>query len=397
MKIKELTPFEIIRNEEFNYQIDNNLRYQRDLNNADNVRLPQVILKNRSLIYSELSYRKRNYNKKSAENLIQNQKQCTKELDKVRKTEEITDYDNINDFTDKFLSQFKETKGKDFKRNASKQTTQKIYKISSVFVRSILSGFVSGRGFKQRSISFCTFTLTEPQKHSDQKIIQTFVDFIDHLKKVKNYLIDPVTKERTKEEGLKIENYLWRAETQENGNIHFHLLSDVFLNQDMLRRVWNNYLQNLGYKYGYGSANVNSLKRDKKNNKIMNVENYLCKYMTKAPLKNKYKHLKRKDLVHLPDEEIYRRPILGKTWGCSKKLLKLEYPKFYGEKARDIFYKLCRKLQEYRNVNIPEYIKIYTGNIRELFRQQSYELQKDLKNHYYLCLQWLYDEIPLTI
>jgi len=400
MRIRELTPFEIIRDEYFNVEIENNLRYEKaDSDRITKVWLPQTIIKGKSIIHSEIPYQKRRYNEKSKENLIQyeSEKEDFKELNQLKKIDEINEYKNVENWADTFLGEFKEKKGKEFSRISSKQTTEKIYRISSVFVRSVLSGFVSVRGFKQRSISFVTLTLTESQKHSDKKIIETFVDFIDHLKKVKNYLIDPVTKERTKEEGLKIENYVWRAETQENGNIHFHLIADVFLNQDMLRRVWNNYLEQLGYKYGYGAANVNSLKRDKKSNKIKNVENYLCKYMTKPPLRKKYKHYKRKDLIGIPDSEKYRRPVLGKTWGCSKKLLKLEYPKFYGQKAKEVFYKLKTKLKEYRNINIPEYIKIFTGNVREIFKQQTYQLQRQLKDHYLLCLQWLYDEIPLTI
>ena len=394
---KDITPFEVIREEIFSALQEDDYNTFKDANKVIHTRVNQTIIKSKSIIHSHIGYGKRLYNEKSKLNLVQNQSNAFKELNRSRKVELLENELSVSEWTENYIKQYETEKKKKFNWLPSKQTTEKVYRISSVFVRSILSGFVPNGGFKQRSISFCTFTLTEPQKHSDQKIIETFVDFIDHLKKVKNYLIDPITKERTKDEGLKIENYLWRAETQENGNIHFHLISDVFLNQDMLRRTWNNYLQNLGYQYGYGASNVNSLRKDKKNNKIGNVEQYICKYMTKPPLRKAYKNFTKRQLLEVPDFEKYRRPILGKTWGSSKKLLKLEYPKFYGAKATKVFNTLKKNLKEYTNINIPDYIKIFCGDIRKEFKKQTYQLQRELKNHYLMCLQWLYDEIPLTI
>ncbi len=394
------TPFEIIRDENFNYEFQENLKWCKNLDDvAKYTRLPQTIIKSNSIIHLNIPYSKRNYNEKSKQNLKQFEEEVKPELKELKKIKNIEvlengNFESINDFTKYYIKEYEKSKGKKVARVASKQTKNKILQASSVFVKSVISGFISVRGFKQRSISFCTFTLTEPQKHTDEKITQTFIDFIDHLKKVENYIIDPVTKIRTKEKALKLENYLWRSETQENGNIHFHLLADTFLNQDMLRRVWNLYLSKLGYKYGYGASNVNSLKRDKKNNKIKDVEKYLCKYLTKEPLKDKYKGFKRKDLIKLDDSEIYRRPILCKNWGCSRALLKLEYPKFYSKRAKDVFNKLQGKLKEYKNEKVPEYIKIFTGNIKKVILKTDYMIQYWIKEHYNLCYQFLYDEIP---
>lgn len=331
-KERGITPFEMMREEYFNSLLETELNapYNRgkDIESIERfVYLPQVVIKPNAMVRSSLPYRKRKVNSRSIANLVQYEDKAVNDaLKLIRNKEKI---DDVNEWSKSYIVEYETKKEKKYKAVCSKQVSDKIYRVASVFVRAILSGFVSSRGFKQRSISFCTFTITEPQKHSDTEIIKTFVDFLDHLKKVQNYIIDPVSKKETKEKAFILDNYVWRAETQENGNIHFHLLADTFLNQHMLRRVWNNYLGKLGYKYGYGSANVNSLKRDKNSNKILNVERYLCKYLTKPPLRDAYKGMKLKDLEGISDVDKFRRPVLGKNWGCSRALLKLEYPKYY--------------------------------------------------------------------
>lgn len=393
---RNMTPFEVVRDDHFNEIIDDNLKFLKSIDDVMRfAMLNQTVVKPHSIVNFSTKYKKRRYNSKCLENLVQNQdKKVVEKINEIRNQKNI---ENVNNWTASFLHEYQKEKGKEYKGLPSKQVASKLYKITSVFVRSVLSGFVSTRGFRQRSVSFCTFTITEAQKHSDTEIIKTFVDFLDHLKKVNNYVIDPVTKKQTREKALILDNYVWRAETQENGNIHFHLLADTFLNQHMLRRVWNNYLQNLGYKFGYGAANVNSLKRDKNNNKILNVERYLCKYMTKPPLRNVYKHLKPKDLAGVPDVDKYRRPIIGKFWGCSRRLTKLEYPKFYNKRAKEVVNMMKNKMKEYKSDTLPSYISVYVGDTRKVFSKLGYDVQRELKEHYMMCYHWLYDEIPIDV
>jgi hypothetical protein len=49
----------------------------------------------------------------------------------------------------------------------------------------------------------------------------------------------------------KVKNYLWRAEKQKNGNIHFHILTDKFIPWNELRNVWNRIQNKLGYVDSY--------------------------------------------------------------------------------------------------------------------------------------------------
>lgn len=396
---EEKTIYEIERDEQFTVQIQDNLQFEKNFDKVLKYANLNVLTIKPNSVVEYLQFFKKNYNERSLLNLLQNEKlqsdeqnEKDKKLKLLRKKEKIK---NINNYSKEYEKLHKEVKGKPFKILESKSTANKIYKITSVFTKSVISRFSSSSGFKQRSITFATFTLTDKQKHTDEFLIRTFVDFIDHLKKVKNKLICPIKKIELEDEANRLKNYVWRAETQENGNIHFHLIADTFLNQYMLRRVWNNYLQNLGYKYGYGAANVQSLQRDKNNNKIKSVERYLCKYMTKLPLTKKAKTLKSHELINLSDEEKYRRPVIGKRWGCSKSLLKLEYPKFYQNKATQIKENLKKHLREYVAPQLPEFIKVFVGDTKEAFKKLSYKIQRQLKEHYLLTFQWLYE--PETI
>lgn len=87
-------------------------------------------------------------------------------------------------------------------------------------------------------ICFVTLTLPAPQRHTDQVI--------------KSRCLNPLLIELRKHHGMR--NYVWRAEKQANGNIHFHLLTDTFIEADILRRRWNRIVNTLGYVDDYTHA-----------------------------------------------------------------------------------------------------------------------------------------------
>lgn len=84
-------------------------------------------------------------------------------------------------------------------------------------------------------ITFTTLTLPSKQVHSDSEITQKCLhDFLTLLRK--NY-------------GLL--HYVWKAEKQENGNIHYHLTSNIFIHWLDLREMWNSCVEKLGYVTQY--------------------------------------------------------------------------------------------------------------------------------------------------
>ncbi len=93
------------------------------------------------------------------------------------------------------------------------------------------------RNFKFK-INFVTLTLSSAQIHSDNEIKKELLN---------QFLIEARKK-------WKVEHYLWRAESQKNGNIHFHILMDKFVPWEDLRSTWNRIQNKLGYIDRYSTA-----------------------------------------------------------------------------------------------------------------------------------------------
>lgn len=232
-----------------------------------------------------------------------------------------------------------------------------------------------GQGLKF-NICFITLTLPSRQVHDNIEIITKC------LQPLLNYLRKHYSMAR----------YIWRAEKQKNGNIHFHLLTDIWIPYFELRALWNKYLQNLGYvtryreqqlaffkngfklrqgimkswshdsqyrAYNYGnqsdwnnpnSVDIHSVK------KIRNVKSYICKYLTK----NEKTEQHQVSIQFSTDIELY--PIRSRLWSSSESLSSLEG-------ARDDFDSLLQeeieKIQASKKVNIihSDYYSIIYVNV----------------------------------
>jgi len=92
----------------------------------------------------------------------------------------------------------------------------------------------NGRNYKFR-LAFITLTLPSKQVHSDQEIKEQCLN---------QFLIEARKK-------WNVKNYLWRAEKQKNGNIHFHILVDKFIPWSVLRDSWNRIINKLDYVSNY--------------------------------------------------------------------------------------------------------------------------------------------------
>lgn len=181
-------------------------------------------------------------------------------------------------------------------------------------------------------VNLITLTLPTFQAHLDTTIKTVcFNNFLTELRKY---------------HGLR--NYVWRAELQGNGNIHFHIATDTFFHWGVIRRIWNRLLKKLGYiqryhakfsglsfeeyrrkvdpkkarciskllsAYNYGiktnwrdpnTTDIHSLK------KVRNVASYISKYLSKQS---------KADTNQEESSDIIRR-IRGRQWGQSQSLSK---------------------------------------------------------------------------
>ena len=117
-------------------------------------------------------------------------------------------------------------------------------------------------------VGFVTLTLCSRQEHDDRII--------------KNVLLNQFFVEAKRLWDVK--HFVWRAEPQKNGNIHFHILTDKFIPYWDLRKVWNRIQNKLGYVDRFqannghddpNSTDVHSVA------KVKNVAAYLIKYFSK--------------------------------------------------------------------------------------------------------------------
>lgn len=137
-------------------------------------------------------------------------------------------------------------------------------------------------------INFITLTLPSPQGTvTDKQLKQTC------LKQWLEYWKDQLP-------GM---SYVWRAERQLNGNLHFHLITDRYIHYKRIQETWNRCLTPLGFIDAFEKANghrqpnstdVHAVKA------IRNLAAYIAKYMSK--------------------KEKEGQKVEGKLWDCSRNL-----------------------------------------------------------------------------
>jgi len=223
----------------------------------------------------------------------------------------------------------------------------------------------NGQAFKFK-ISFITLTLPTNQFHSDNIIKSACLN---------QFLIEASKK-------WHIKNYIWRAEKQKNGSIHFHILTDKFIPWSELRDVWNRIVNKLGYVEKYRDhmrafhsegfqvrsdllknwdykAQVKAYQKGKVNDwsspnstdvhsigKINNIRKYILKYTVKDDNNGE---------------------ILGRMWGCSESLSKIEgatevFDSYFQEEIK----KLINEFSE--RVYCSDYFTVIHVSIAELYK-----------------------------
>lgn len=240
--------------------------------------------------------------------------------------------------------------------------------------------------------NFITLTLSDKQRHSDHEIKQVLLkNFIDGLRRRYPSI-----------------SYVWKAEPQKNGNIHFHIITDHFIPMSYVNRLWNGIQRRHGYidKYfsKYGTWEPPSTETRKVKGRERSA-NYMCKYFLKEhsdltidELKAKIKELKelsittkskRKLLRIALDIESYntvldhltRRKIQGKLWGCSDNLLLKPFTTIFEDQHPDNI----ENVYSQKNVADTEYYSTFVYNsLGNFLNGFTRELRKEVR--FYLRL-----------
>lgn len=142
----------------------------------------------------------------------------------------------------------------------------------------------------QYQINMLTITLSATQQHNDKFIKRwLLVPFIAKLVKTNPDV-----------------SYLWRAEPQKNGNIHFHILIDRYFSKDWVQREWNKTQSQHGYHSQLTESKTDLGKNSTRIEALASKDNaisYVAKYISKNE---------------------GDRAIEGRLWGCSDRLRKLQ-------------------------------------------------------------------------
>lgn len=197
----------------------------------------------------------------------------------------------------------------DYNGFISKNTTKRVKAMVEGFITSIeqVQQRYKSIAVKQKiQPTFATLTLPYKQFHGDNEIKRKcLTPFIAELQKFHN-----------------VKLYVWRAEPQANGNIHFHILLDRFIHWSDIRARWNRIINKLEYvdafeqKEGHNDPNSTDMHGLKK---VNSISSYIVKYMTKREI---------------------RRKIKGRVWGCSKEFHLFKNPRII--LTRDIMRDLRR-------------------------------------------------------
>lgn len=148
--------------------------------------------------------------------------------------------------------------------------------------------------FMTYRIGFITLTLSAPQGQITDR-------------EIKEHLLAPWLR-HFKKKGL--HNYIWKAERQKNGNIHFHVFTDCWIDKTQARDYWNNlqnkygFIQHFRRKHGHSDPNSTDTK-------AVREEKGMVAYMLKYFLKP----VEKETQLEIGRDTTERAT--GKIWDCS--------------------------------------------------------------------------------
>lgn len=228
-------------------------------------------------------------------------------------------------------------------------------KWKTVWVRATNSYF-------RYKVNFITLTLPAPQEHTDNEIVKVCLSpFLENWQKRRPGFL-----------------YAWKAEVQDNGNIHFHLITNAFIHYKRLRKLWNKSVEKLGYVSRSSAADPNSTDVHALDNK-KDIAGYLVSYLNK--------------------KDLYKKPLKRYFQIYGDRLKKLDAPAFKLPRRYFTFLKrglTCRawsasKMLLDKGFTSSEYDRQYEHDWRMLVRLKEYAIQKDYITIYPLdkdCLRY---------
>lgn len=238
-------------------------------------------------------------------------------------------------------------------------------------------------------LNFITLTLPSKQVHSDKEITGRCLNNFLNILRNKHGVSD----------------YLWKAESQTNGNIHFHITTNKFIHWRDVRSAWCSSVELLGYvssfrkKFHHSNPPCTEVKKVKH---IRRLAAYLSKYMAKnksfAPI-GELRQFRGKVIEVLYSDKVYRdekhnqkkgvvighvlsnklRRIDSNLWGCSQSVSKCKSLTFDCNSVQwDGLMKLLSEGNFYHKKS--EYVHSYYGQVYKQAAQFSAGLYEDMRD-----------------
>lgn len=230
-------------------------------------------------------------------------------------------YENVTRSAEKSELRISNMRHQRKERYAGKMTKgarRRLRKAIDIMVQSIKPQWiwneVSGRPHLHR-LSFITLTIS-----SEKELLSAS----DAYKR----LLRPFLQWLTKYKNVKL--YIWKAELQKRGQIHYHITTPTFVQYDQIRKKWNELQKKEGLLNGYyekkhhydpNSTDVHEVYR------IKDVAAYLMKYLSKEiDTAIRSESGKETDNNSISGEKRAKKGTTsGKVWDCSLSLKKAKY------------------------------------------------------------------------
>lgn len=205
---------------------------------------------------------------------------------------------------------------------------------------------IERRNFLRSNMAVITLTLPIPQ--------------FTNCRFIKNMMLAPFLRELTKAYDSPL--YLWKAERQKNGNLHFHIIVARRICMHWVRFKWWKYCALNGYFRPAADANVWEMPPCTETDGLQHVSqigSYLMKYVCK---------------------ETGGEPIDGRIWGSCHQLVGITKVQI------EVSFELWNQLQEFvtkglLKFNSYDYCGRFVGDLSLIFRHVNNELLEVLKNH----------------
>lgn len=284
----------------------------------------------------------------------------------------------------------------------SPATRRKFKKHVSTWLRSIMlyrrhvkSRWDPGRAYP----TMVTLTLPAQQVHTDAEINRA--------------CLQPWLQMMRRDHGVEL--YAWRAEAQENGNLHYHVILDRYIPKRAITGSWNMAIDVLDYRRRYWeetgsltppSTEVHALKdriQDKQTGEWRDVDpvEYLVDYLMEIPVEEPAPAGEPQD-PSKPKRMIgtYRkkdgtvgtyitRPITGRVWGMSDALREITAPKARLTPKMLEALEAAKDQGTVRRYDV-DHASIYTGKISVALGRKDPGMWAVITDYYLQIFGWLY-------